>query len=611
MFAGKETLQGGEIMKKKTLIRLLALVLCVCMFGTVFAACTQEPETPDEPSTEPLPESTGGDATMVLRGGVIQTMDDNRSVVTAVAVKDDVIVYVGDDAGVEEYIGDNTEVIDLNGQMVLPGFVDSHIHPASGWVSDMYQCNLAPLEPTEEAYVAAIKDFADRNSNLPVIIGVSFQINAFDDAGPTKEALDAIVPDRPVIISDTSKHAYWVNSKALEMAGVTEDTPDPEGGKIYRNEDGTIRGYFADAFLFGEILELGATTLEQFEAAWVNWQAEANSYGITAFSGGSDGSLAKWEMVDNLMKSGELTLRANMPYRPEPNQTSEADLAKMVSDMEEAQKYASDYQVVRTVKLFIDGVVEGRTGLLLEPYDEAAGTEADYKGLPIWTQESLQAIVDTADANGYAMHMHTIADGSTRMGIDAIEEAVTKNGTTGSRHVLTHITIMDPADIPRMGDLGIIAAMQPTWFYRDPWFSALEEQMLGTERFNRMYVIKDMIDAGITMTGSADYSVLPDYRPLIGIEAGTTQCSPYPGEDTDPTYIRNSDQAVSLMTMLEAYTRNGAYQMGMEDKIGSLEVGKLADMVVLEKDLFAIDLTEISDVSIMRTILGGKTVFKL
>lgn len=597
-------------MKKTS--RALALVLAVVMVFGVLAGCgPKTPETTPTPGTDPSTEpSAGGSATLVLRGGVIQTMDDDRSTATAIAVENDKIVYVGDDAGVEEYIGDATEVIELGGQMVLPGFVDSHIHPASGWVADMFNCNLASVEPTEEAYLKALKDYADANPDIPVIIGERFQINAFGDLGPSKEALDEIIPDRPVIISDTSGHATWCNSKTLEICGITEATPDPEGGKIYRNEDGSLRGYFADAFLFEKVEEMGATTLEQFEEAWMNWQAEANSYGITSFSGGSDGNPDKWEMVDNLLKEGKLTLRANMPYGPTPDDSSEEALQKILDTLEEGQKYNSDYQVVRTVKIFIDGVVEGRTGVLLEPYADVADMAADYRGIPIWTQENVDRLIEAVDGAGYAMHMHTIADGSVRMGIDAIEKAIEANGTEGSRHVLTHITIMDPTDIPRMAELGIIASMQPIWFYRDPFFSQLEEQMLGTERFNRMYVIKDMVDAGIIMTGSADYSVLPDYRPLIGIETGTTQCSPYEGEDTDPAYIRNADQAVSLMTMLEAYTVNGAYQMGMEDKIGSLEVGKLADMVVLEKDLFDIELQEISDVQIMRTILGGKTVFK-
>ena len=548
-------------------------------------------------------------ASLVIMGGVIHTMDGDRQTASAVAVKDDKIIYIGDDEGAEDFIGDYTRVIGLDGKMVLPGFIDSHIHPASGWMTDMFECNLIELEPSAEVYAAAIKAFADSNRDMELIIGASFQINAFDDLGPTKEVLDAVVSDRPVIVTDTSKHAYWVNSKALEMAGVTEDTPGPEGGKIYRNEDGTIRGYFADAFLFDEVLALGEKTIEQFEAAWMNWQAEANSFGITSFSGGSDGTLEKWAMVNDLLKRGELTVRANMPYMPEPNQASAKDIADMLDVMKEGQKYTSDYQVVRTVKVFIDGVVEGRTGLLLEPYDAAAGTDPDYRGIPIWTKESLQAVVSASDKAGYAMHMHTIADGSTRMGVDAIEKAITDNGTKDPRHVLTHLTIVDPAEIPRMSEMGIIAAMQPTWFYRDPWFSGLEEQMLGTERFNRMYMIKDMVDAGVLMTGSADYSVLPDYRPLIGIEAGPTQSSPYPGEDHDPDFIRNADQAVSLMTMLEAYTRNGAYQMGMENKIGSLEVGKLADMVILDEDLFKIPLQKISDIEVLYTILGGRIVY--
>lgn len=602
-------------MKKLKTIKVLSLALSGCLMLSALAGCASKP-APEEPSATPEATEKSGTATMVLRGGVIQTMDKDRSTATAVAVENDKIVYVGDDAGVEEYIGEATEIIDLNGQMVLPGFVDSHIHGASGWVADMYQCNLANVEPTEEAYLAAVKAFADANPDLEVIIGQSFQVNVFGDNGPTKEALDSVVPDRPVVISDTSQHSTWANSKAIEMAGVTPDTPNPDGGKIYHSADGAVSGYFADCFLFDDIYALGATTLEQYEAAWMNWQAEANSFGITSFS---DGGILngvdfapeeRWAMVDRLEDEGTLTLRANMSVIPTPNDASDEAIANIIKLYDDSQKYASDYQVVRTVKAFIDGVVEGRTGVLLEPYDAAAGAEPDYKGVPIWTQENINKLVAAVDKAGYKMHLHCIADGSTRMGVDAVEYAYEQNGTKDARHVITHITLIDPAEIPRMAKDGIIAAMQPTWFYRDPWFSQLEEQMLGSERFARMYVIKDMLDAGIVMTGSADYNVLPDYRPLTGIEAGSTQCSPYEGQDTDPAYVRNADQAATLMQMVEAYTINGAYQMGMEDKIGSIEVGKLADLVVLGKDLFSIELKDVAETEVKFTILGGKVVYK-
>lgn len=599
-------------MNKKRLTKVLALSLAFVMCISLLAACGKKAEPTPTADTQTAETA----ATKVYRGGIIQTMDDDRSTATAIAILDDKIVYVGDDAGVEAFIGEGTEITELDGKMILPGFIDSHIHGASGWIADMYQCNLANVDATEEAYLAAIKKFADANPELEVLIGQSFQVNVFGDNGPSKEALDSVVPDRPMVISDTSQHSTWANSKAIEMAGITAKTPDPEGGKIYHNSDGSVSGYFADCFLFGDIYAKGATTLEQYEAAWMNWQKEANSFGITAFS---DGGMLngidfkpeeRWEMVDRLEDEGTLTLRANMSIIPTPNDASDEAIANIIKTYDDCQKYASDYQVVRTVKAFVDGVVEGRTGFLLEPYDAAAGTEAGYRGVPIWTQENLDKLVAAVDAAGYKIHIHAIADGSTRMGIDAIEKALQANKTEDSRHVITHITLIDPTDIPRMATNGIVAAMQPTWFYRDPWFSQLEEQMLGSERFARMYVIKDMLDAGIVMTGSADYNVLPDYRPLTGIEAGTTQCSPYEGQDTDPAYIRNVDQAATLMQMLEAYTRNGAYQMGLEDKIGSLEVGKLADLVVLDKDLFSIELKDIAETKVVETVLGGKLVYK-
>lgn len=603
------------------------LFLLVGILLTVFLSACTSSETIDTGKSEPAAgeQMEAGEeasrtevesATLVLRGGVVQTMDENYSQATAIAIKDDEIIYIGDDLNAEPFIGDQTEVIELDGQMVIPGFVDSHIHAASGWITDMYECNLAAVESTEESYVQALKEFADANPDLAVVVGSGFQVNAFDELGPTKEALDAIVADRPVIVRDTSLHSVWVNSKSLEMVGVTEDTPNPAGGKIYHNEDGSVRGYLADCPIFGDLYQMAAITLEQYEDAWMKWQAEANSFGITSFSGGgflSATTMDKtdiWKMVDRLSKEGTLTLRVNVPYVIEETDDLDKKVNEMLDLMDESQQYASDYQVVKTVKTFLDGVVEGRTGYLIDPYAESAGTDPEYRGEPLWDQTGLEKMITAVDSRGYSVHMHAIADGSTRMGVDAIETAIKANGTKDPRHILAHITLIDPAEIPRMAENGIIAAMQPTWFYRDPWFSALEEQMLGSERFSRMYVIKDMVEGGIVMTGSADYSVLPDYRPLVGIEAGTTQCSPYPEQDTDPAYIRNANQAVSLMKMLEMYTVNGAYQMGLEDKIGSLEVGKLADMVILEKDLFELELKDIAEVEVNSTIIGGKVVFE-
>jgi len=618
-----ENIQGGDLVRtsKKFLLLILVAIMITGLLSGCASSGTNEVSEPEASETVETEESQAVEAdvetaTLVLRGGVVQTMDESRSQATAIAVKDDEIIYVGDDQGLEALIGKDTKVIELNGQMVLPGFVDSHIHSASGWITDMYECNLAGVEATEEAYVQALSEFAEANPDLSVIIGSGFQVNAFGELGPSKEALDAIDSERPIIVRDTSLHSVWVNSKTMEMVGVTEETPNPAGGKIYHNEDGSLRGYFADCMIFGDIYQMAAITMEQYEAAWMNWQAEANSFGITSFSGGgflSATTMSKtdiWEMVDRLEDAGTLTLRANVPYLFEATEDLDEGLNEMLDTMDEAQQYASDYQVIETVKTFLDGVVEGRTGYLLEPYAESAGTEADYRGEPLWGEAFLKEMIAAVDKRGYSMHMHSISDGSTRMGVDAIEAAIKTNGTTDPRHILAHITLIDPAEIPRMAEYGIIAAMQPTWFYRDPWFSALEEQMLGEERFNRMYVIKDMVDGGIIMTGSADYSVLPDYRPLVGIEAGTTQCSPYPGQDTDPTYIRNADQAVSLMRMLEMYTINGAYQMGLDDKIGSLEVGKLADMVILDQDLFELELKDVAEVEVNGTIIGGKVVFE-
>jgi len=582
-------------MKRKVIVfGLVGLLILGTFFGCSKAASTKEAES----------------ATLVLKNGAIYTMDEEDRVASAVAVINDQIVYVGDDAGVESYVGDDTEVIDLDGKMVTPGFIDGHIHAASDQLSRLYSVYLTDTEPDIKLYQAALKEFAEKHPELEVIIGRGFQLKAFGDEGPTKDVLDEIISDRPVIISDTSGHGDWVNTKTLEMAGITKDTQAPAGGEIYRDANGEPSGYLSDAGeLIANLTEKTKTTPEQFFEAFKVFEDESAAKGITGINSmGSDiAAPVIWKMMDDYAKTGEMTLRVKFAHRAVDGD----DPAQIVKELQDGQQYVSDMQNITDIKTFIDGVPEGKTSYLLKPYAATANMAEDYRGEAMWSQESLNEFVAAADKAGYAVDVHAMGDASSRMFIDAVEYAFEQNGKRDARHNLIHANLLDPADIPRMGELGIYAGMQPIWFYKDPIFSQLEIQMLGQERFDQEYVIRDMLEAGIIMTGSSDSPVTTDNRPLICIECGVTQCSPYPGGGQgDLVFVRNVNQTVSVIDMLRFYTINGAKEMFMEKTIGSIEVGKKADMVVLTQDITKIKPDDISETEVVSTIFNGKIVYQ-
>ncbi len=543
-------------------------------------------------------------ATLALKNAVVYTMNDRGTTAEAVAVRDDQIIYVGSNEGLEQYIGKETEIMDLQKKVIVPSFVDAHIHQPMEQIFQLYTLNLADKEPSIQEYQESLKRFAEMNPELKTILGTGFSINAFDEDGPHKKYLDEIVGDRPVILVDTSVHTRFVNSKALERHGITRETEPPAGGKIYKSEDGEPTGFFSDCpSFFPEFYDLvSSLTEEQYLQAFKQFEKDCAGKGITAIQGATGGD---WKMISELASKNDLNLRVNLTLVMEP----EEDADQVIQILNEGQQYVSDFQKITTVKIFYDGVTEGGTALLLEPYDTEAGMPANYKGTPRWEMDKLKAALEAIDKAGYQVHVHAIGDGAARQVLDVIEYAFEKNGKRDARHTITHLDLIQKEDIARMGNMGVIAAMQPIWFYKNPTYWELELKMLGQERFERMYAVKDMLDAGVTMTGSADNPIIPDNRPLFGIETGVTRCSPYEGEKGKEEFNRNQDQCLTALDLLRAYTINGARQIRMETTIGSLEPGKKADMVILDQDILKVQPEDISRTNITYTIFNGKVIF--
>lgn len=604
-------------MKKHTQ-RIAALMLSLLLFAGMLAGCGAQPETPAEPTAEPtaepVAEPAADAADLVLTNGTIQTMVSEDDTAEAVAVKNGEIVYVGTSEGVKEYIGEGTNVIDLAGKYVTPGFIDGHIHAPGPYLTGETVLSLMEYGADLEAYKAAAKEFVDSHPDYDIYLIEAFDLKAFPDSVPENSWLDEICADKPIKCTDVSTHGALLNTCAIEMCGITKDTPNPPKGVIYKDSAGELTGYFSDCnTILGDLPSFNYTE-EQYAEAFKAFQAEANSYGLTGIDSG--GNLDNIDLgfearvFQTLEAAGELNLRINSnffffaPLNAERAQTA-------IDTIRENEKYASDFLNVRQVKFTVDGVPEGKSAFLLEPYDEAAGMESDYVSSPAASPEELMEFITAVNAAGYTVQTHCMGDASMRMAMDAYEHSAEVNGNPDVRNKIAHVNLLTDEDVVRMAEYKVIAAMQPLWFYYDPFFSPLEEQMFGTERFEREYHIRDMIDAGVIITGSNDYPVTLDFAPLHAIEAGATQCSPYAGEDQDiETYTRNAAQAATVYEMLEMYTTNAAYGAFLDDRVGTIEVGKKADLVVLGDNLLTCDVKAISDVPVIYTISDGRIVYE-
>ena len=287
--------------------------------------------------------------------------------------------------------------------------------------------------------------------------------------------------------------------------------------------------------------------------------------------------------------------------------------ADTIAALDSVQELNSDFVRANSAKAKIDGVPEGRSAYMLEPYAPTAGVDADFRSAPNWRdQDELNEFVRQVNEAGYSVLIHTMGDGGAHMDTEAFEYSYDALGETWAtkRNAIVHATIMDPDDIERCGKMGIYCATQAVWFYVDPQFGALELQMFGEERFGREYNMRTRLDAGMLMTSGADYPITPDLVPLHGIISGVTQGSPYPGEVGDPVYVRNADESLTVEEMMKCYTIWCARQMGFEDILGSIDVGKKADFVVLDQDISKMDPTRIYEANVVYTIFGGKVVYE-
>lgn len=534
-------------------------------------------------------------AELVLRGGAVYTVDDARSWAQAVAVSGGKIVFVGADAAAKAWIGPDTKVVELAGKMVLPSFHDSHVHPVSGGVEAL-ECDLNGL-PTQAAILEKVKSYAAAHASDPWVRGGGWDLTVFPDGNPSKTLLDAIVPDRPAYLSASDGHSVWVNSKALAMAGVTKATPDPPYGRVERDPatgepSGTLREDAAglvSKFLPPRSAKEHADGLR--EALRV-----ANRFGLTSLVEAS-ASEEDLEAYRALEARGELSARVLASLYCDTDKGT-AETARLTALR---KKYASRRLRTSAVKIFADGVLETRTASVLEPY---VGFPGD-RGKPNLEPAAFRALAVAFDREGFQIHVHAIGDRAIRDALDALEAARTANGVRDARHHLAHIELIDPADIPRFRRLGVIANFQPFWANGDRYITELTEPKLGPERSRWLYPIGSVVASGAAVAFGSDWSV-SSMNPLDGIEVAVTRRQP--PEGPGPAWL--PEERIALPEAIAAYTIRAAYLDFTEKESGSIEAGKSADLIVLDRNLFEIPPSQIHEAKVLLTLLEGREVYR-
>lgn len=535
-------------------------------------------------------------ADMVILNAKVVTIDEDNPSAEAIAIVGDRIVAVGTNAKIEKYVDDaTTELIDAGGRLVIPGFNDAHAH-------------FGPVNPdyvelryiTDPAVITEkVREQVDRSKPGELIRGGHWEHEMFiTREWPTKELIDIVAPNNPVVLSRTDGHSVLVNSYVIENSGITKDTPDPFGGEIQRDpETGEPTGIFKEAAT--QLLNYGAVPVERTEEeeAERTWQGylmaleNARKLGITSIQ---IPGRANWDMYEKLMDEGELTSRIDIG-------AVLTDNSERLAQYDELRlKYPPENDWLRFgyLKDFMDGTLGSGTALMFEPFSD----EPDKTGLPQMTYEELEKRVVAADAEGFQIGIHAIGTKANNWILNAYEKAIEINGERDSRHRSEHAQLLIQDDIPRFAELGVIASMQPTHCITDKRFC---EKRIGLERSKGAYAWRSLLDTGAKIAFGTDYSVEP-LNPMEGLYAAVTRKDRM-GEEGEGWF---PEEKLTMEEAIRLYTLGSAYAQFMEDRKGMIKEGYLADIVITDRDLMTVPEDEIMKTTVDYTIVGGKIVFR-
>jgi len=571
-----------------------SFLLTCFLIATVLVACGEE--SAKDPTT-----GSGTTADVVYLNGKIYTVNEKQPWAEAVAIKGGKFIKVGSAADIEAVTGKNTKVVDLGGKFVMPGIHDCHVHPPLVYTYEEAGELLFPESKSPDEVIKLVKDYATAHPELKIVRGQKWATASFPDGKATKEWLDPHFPDRAVYLIDETGHNGVLNSAALKLAGITKDTPDPEFGIIDRDpKTGEPTGYLSEKamILIGKLVKRPDVDANYRGISRALDQIRA--YGTTSIVDMMVGpnALATYQRLE---KEGKLRMRVDCSvilndYQAEL--TTEEESEALLARRSEFDSPLIDVGI----KLFADGTPLSKTALLVDPYTSDPST----RGQMTIGERQFERIKQ-AHRDGIQVRMHATADGTTRKLLDVIEEARAKDPMPGLRHQIGHLMLVTKKDIPRFKQLNVIAEFSPVLWY-PTGLGGLAGSMVGAERYARWMPIKEFVDAGATVVFGSDWPAgTPDADPWRGMEAMLTRMDPKTNTGD------KLGEGIDLATAMRIFTINGAMAMMHEDKTGSIEVGKLADFIVLNQNLFDLEregrVDRISETHALQTIFEGQVVY--
>ncbi|MFJ9680599.1 amidohydrolase [Streptomyces sp. NPDC101194] len=536
---------------------------------------------------------------LIFTRGPIHTGDPARTRASSLAVTGERITAVGHDE-VRELIGPDTEVIDLRGKLLLPGFQDSHIHAVFGGM-ELAKCDLTGTVGVDD-YLTRIRSYADAHPDHAWITGGGWSMESFDGGLPTRQLLDSVIPDRPILLTNRDHHGAWANTRALELAGVTRESADPVDGRIEREPDGTPSGMLQEGATALVSRIVPPSTPAERLAGLLRAQKLLHSLGITGwqdallgvFGGNPDPSDAYLTAA----REGTLTARVTGALWWDRERGAE-QIAELLSRREQLSH--GRFRAC-AVKIMQDGIAENFTAAMTTPYLDGCGCATANSGLSFVDPVALRSYVTELDAHDFQVHFHALGDRAVREALDAVEAAVEAHGRRGNRHHLAHLQVVHPDDLHRFARLGAIANIQPLWAAHEPQMDELTIPFLGPERASWQYPFGSLLRAGATLAAGSDWPVSsPD--PIAGIHVAVNRMEP---EATDRRVFL-PEQRLDLPTAVAAYTAGSAHVNGNDDT-GTLLPGHLADLVVLDRDIFTLPPEEIAEAQVLHTYVGGTPV---
>jgi len=574
--------------------KIPALVLATLSALFLMACAERSDEVPAAP---PVVADT------IYVNGRVYTVDPDQPWAEALAIRGDRLMAVGTAAEVQALAGEQTGVVDLQGRMVMPGIHDMHAHLSQAGTKELFECGF-PFTLGVEEIAAKVASCAQELPPGAWLRGGQWAMELLDaEQPPSRELLDAAAPDNPVLLIDSTVHAVWVNSAALAKLGISDATADPQGGSIARDPDtGVATGILYDNAAYEQIAKLPVYSPEQMREALAWSVAQFNAEGVTAIRDAmvDAPALAGYLALD---ERGELT--AHIATSLAWKMAWAGPQAGLQQTIANRQDFASDNVNVDFGKIMLDGIPPAQTAAVLEPYLPDGKHPDGHRGYLTQSPESLMEDIPWLDSQGISVKTHATGDRSARAVLDAVEAARKANGPSGLWHEVSHAEMIHPDDIHRFAELNVVAEMCPILWYPSPLHGMMDAS-LGKQRSGHFWQVKTLSDAGALINYGSDWpSVVPSASPWPGIEAMVTRRDPY---GVNPGSLA-PEEAMDLAAVLQIFTVNGARSIYQEQDTGSLEAGKLADFIVLDRQLFDIDPSDISDTEVLLTVFRGKPVY--